>query len=84
MECITAARVSNCTGCRMCEAICSLSHEGDCCHSRSRIRVMKNDFTGEVIVEIRPECDLCGGEPRCLKWCPAGVLKYSKKGECNA
>lgn len=22
------------------------------------------------------KCDLCGGEPKCVKWCPTGVIKY--------
>ena len=22
-------------------------------------------------------CDLCGGEPRCIEWCPHGAIKYS-------
>ena len=21
-------------------------------------------------------CDLCDGDPQCVKWCPEGVLKY--------
>lgn len=24
------------------------------------------------------KCDLCGGEPKCVEWCPVGVLKYIK------
>lgn len=24
------------------------------------------------------KCDLCGGKPRCVEWCPVNVLKYEK------
>ena len=24
------------------------------------------------------KCDLCGGEPQCVEWCPVGVLKFVK------
>jgi len=24
------------------------------------------------------KCDLCGGDPQCIKWCPINALKYVK------
>jgi Fe-S-cluster-containing dehydrogenase component len=24
------------------------------------------------------KCDLCGGAPKCVEWCPVGCLKYEK------
>jgi Fe-S-cluster-containing hydrogenase component 2 len=34
---------------------------------------------GAVVVDpeegTASKCDLCGGEPQCVKYCPAGVLK---------
>ena len=32
------------------------------------------------IKKMAIKCDLCGGEPKCVKWCPADVLKL-KAGE---
>jgi len=29
-------------------------------------------------------CDLCGGEPKCVKFCPAGVLKFITSEELTA
>jgi len=25
-------------------------------------------------------CDLCGGDPSCVKWCPFGALEFSVRG----
>jgi Fe-S-cluster-containing dehydrogenase component len=27
------------------------------------------------------KCDLCGGKPQCVEWCPVGVLKLVKAGK---
>ena len=27
------------------------------------------------------KCDLCGGEPKCVAWCPANALKYVRRKE---
>lgn len=26
-------------------------------------------------IAMRPACDLCGGDPRCVKYCPTGALE---------
>ena len=120
----------NCTGCRTCELICSLTHAGAVNSTKSRIRVLKRDrfgfaypvvciqcadpecakvcpvgaltiSTGVVVVDreicigcgkceaacpigaiaVDPDlgaatkCDLCGGSPRCVEWCPRGILR---------
>ncbi|MBW1668075.1 MAG: 4Fe-4S binding protein [Deltaproteobacteria bacterium] len=35
-----------CTGCRLCEAVCSAGHEGASNPSRSRIHVIKREWQG--------------------------------------
>jgi Fe-S-cluster-containing hydrogenase component 2 len=126
-----------CVGCRTCEIVCSLSHEGICQPSLSRItttfdptgtlakfaamadvcrqcnmadcylacaydalvldketgariidptkctgcgecfaacpwdKIVKNDETG-----LFSKCDLCGGDPQCVKYCPADAISF--------
>lgn len=37
---------------------------------------MVNPDTGKAI-----KCDLCGGDPKCVKWCPTGAIKFVDAGE---
>ncbi|MBS7622376.1 4Fe-4S dicluster domain-containing protein [Candidatus Bathyarchaeota archaeon] len=117
-----------CTGCRLCELICSLSHVGVFNPDRARVRVVSfdggldipvtctqcglcldkcplgliklDDGTGAIVIDeqkctgcriclewcpigvitVDPvsgkalKCDLCGGSPECVKYCPSRVL----------
>lgn len=131
------ANPDSCSGCRICQMICSLTHEGAIDIERSRIRVTSDPFKGtSTIVVCRqchdapcyyacPEsaigfdrtngavvidgercngcrrceeacpfdailfsegdrkaykCDLCGGDPECVKWCPMNSLGTSVFG----
>ncbi|MGE4298496.1 MAG: 4Fe-4S dicluster domain-containing protein [Desulfovibrionaceae bacterium] len=128
---------TTCVGCRTCEIVCSLGHDGVCQPSLSRINttydplhslamlaVMPNtcrqcnmadcylacewdalildEKTGARIIDpakcqgcgecyaacpwdmiVRNEeaekyskCDLCGGDPQCVKYCPANAIKF--------
>ncbi|NQT04207.1 MAG: 4Fe-4S dicluster domain-containing protein [Planctomycetes bacterium] len=52
-----------CTGCRACEEACIFAP------SASRI---KYDIERNVCIK----CDLCGGDPQCVKVCPVNILAY--------
>jgi len=62
---------SNCTNCRLCEAICTFSHDGFFSPSRARLRV------DAVSVDrfIPYPCTLCG---HCVKSCPVGALIFNR------
>jgi Fe-S-cluster-containing hydrogenase component 2 len=125
-----------CTGCRFCEMICSLSHEGVVNGKKARLRVVKDGIKNDIPVvctqcvacgddccaEACPEdaifmvddilevdenlctgcgtcektcrygvirvvddlarkCDLCKGDPMCVKFCPLGALKFEEADE---
>jgi len=129
---------SQCTGCRMCELVCSFTHYKISNPSLSRIKVVTNeseliDFpvicrqcTDPTCQSVCPtqaisrnnqqgvnqidkelcvgcgecasacpfgaiflpmgdkvpiSCDLCGGEPQCVKYCPREVLVYTSNEE---
>ena len=58
-----------CTGCQSCEMVCSLSHEGSCSPSLSRIRVKKWE---EISVFMPTACQHCE-KPPCMDICPTGA-----------
>jgi carbon-monoxide dehydrogenase iron sulfur subunit len=55
-----------CTGCQSCEMVCSLSHEGSCSPSLSRIRMKKWE---EISVFMPIVCQHCE-KPPCITICP--------------
>jgi anaerobic carbon-monoxide dehydrogenase iron sulfur subunit len=56
-----------CTGCRQCEAVCSIFHNGASNPGRSRIRVLKLDEIGFCLPMSCQNCE----KPHCTEVCPA-------------
>ncbi len=61
-----------CTGCRLCERMCSLEHFGVFNPARSRIKVVS--FEGGI--EIPVTCNHC---TLCLDSCPLDLIKFDDK-----
>ena len=59
-----------CTGCRLCELICSVVHEGVSNPSRSRIKVMKWESEG---LYVPMSCQQCEDAP-CMNVCPVKAI----------
>jgi len=59
-----------CTGCRLCELVCAVKHDGISNPTRSRIRVMKWEMEG---LYIPMSCQQCQDAP-CLNVCPVKAL----------
>lgn len=60
-----------CTGCRICELICSMTHYGESNPKRSRIHVYKLE---RFFVDVPMVCKQCP-DPSCAAACPIEVLK---------
>jgi carbon-monoxide dehydrogenase iron sulfur subunit len=63
-----------CTGCRACEALCSLHHYGEVNPARAHIRVMKS-FEG--VVDLPLTCQQCEDAP-CEKACLVGAISRNR------
>lgn len=59
-----------CTGCRLCELVCAVSHDGISNPARSRIKVMKWEQEG---LYIPMSCQQCVDAP-CLNVCPVKAI----------
>lgn len=59
-----------CTGCRLCELVCSVKHEGVSNPARSRITVVKWEMQGRYVPMTCVQCD----SPVCGEICPVGAI----------
>ena len=59
-----------CTGCRICELVCSVKHEGVSNPSRSRIKVIKWESEGRY---VPMSCQQCESAP-CMLICPVKAI----------
>ncbi|MBN1627512.1 MAG: 4Fe-4S dicluster domain-containing protein [Deltaproteobacteria bacterium] len=59
-----------CTGCRLCELVCAVKHDGISNPARSRIKVMKWEHEG---LYIPMTCQQCEDAP-CLNVCPVKAI----------
>ncbi|KPJ76877.1 MAG: electron transporter [Deltaproteobacteria bacterium SG8_13] len=66
-----------CTGCRLCELVCAVKHDGISNPVRSRIRVIKWEAEG---VYVPMSCQQCQDAP-CMTGCPAGAISRNESME---
>ncbi len=70
MEKILNVDYQKCTGCRLCELVCSVAHDGISNPARSRIKVIKWEEEGLYVPMI---CQQCENAP-CEAVCPVGAI----------
>jgi carbon-monoxide dehydrogenase iron sulfur subunit len=68
--------VDRCSGCRMCEAVCSFAHENAFSSSASRITVLKEDAFGFDLPVTCWHCTRCTA----LQSCPSRALNRNQEG----
>ena len=66
--------LNNCVGCRLCEMVCSLVHEGECSTAKSRIRIFRDEEFGNNLISL---CMQCGDY--CIQSCPVEALRRDEK-----
>jgi Fe-S-cluster-containing hydrogenase component 2 len=64
-----------CTGCRLCELVCSVSHDGVSNPSRSRINIIKWEEEG---LYIPMSCQQCEDAP-CMTICPVKAISRDQE-----
>lgn len=67
---ILSINPKKCTGCRMCEVMCSFFHEKECNPSLSRVHIIKWERKG---IDIPVVCQQCEDAP-CMTACPVKAL----------
>lgn len=74
MDKFLTVNAEKCTGCRLCEQVCSVTQEGVSNAAKSRIRVVKWEDEGRYIPVI---CQQCQDAP-CKNVCPVGAISRDK------
>ena len=67
---VLATYPEKCTGCRLCELVCSVFHDGVSNATRSRIKIMKWESEG---IYIPMSCQQCQDAP-CMIICPVKAI----------
>jgi carbon-monoxide dehydrogenase iron sulfur subunit len=70
MEMILVVDHEKCTGCRLCEMVCSVEHAGVSNPARSRIHVIKWPWEGFELPMLCQQCE----EAPCIAVCPKNAL----------
>ena len=68
---------NKCTGCGLCELICSLGHTQTCNPTRSRIRILRMEQKGVAVQTFCQQCE----DAACIAACPvAAIAKNGSSG----
>ena len=73
MEKVLQVDIEKCSGCRTCEAVCSLKNTGECNPTQSRIRVIRYEKHGEFHNFIPMVCQQCSNA-LCMEACPVNAI----------
>ena len=70
MEKMILVDYTKCTGCRLCETVCSVLNNGVCNPERARIKIVRWEWEGLQVPTLCMQCD----EPACVGVCPVKAL----------
>ena len=73
MDKVLIQDADKCTGCRVCELVCSMTKFGEYNPKKSYIKVMRNREMDVNIIALDIKCDFCN---ECVEWCLPKALKF--------
>jgi carbon-monoxide dehydrogenase iron sulfur subunit len=78
MEKMILIDYTKCTGCRLCETVCSVVNNGSCNPERARVKVVRWEWEGLQIPTLCLQCD----SPACVGVCPVKALSRDSDLGC--
>ena len=77
MEKVLMADVDQCTGCKICELVCSMNRGGEYQPSQSYIRILRNKDLDVNLPALSVQCLQRFPEcTKCAEFCPAKCLRF--------
>ena len=73
MEKVLVVDADKCTGCQICELVCSMVRSEEYNPAKSLVRVLKNPEMDVSIPVISVQCDFCG---KCAEWCFDKAIEF--------
>lgn len=73
MEKVLIVDANKCTGCRICELVCSMAKQGLYNPRKSYIKVIKNRELDVNVIALKIDCDFCD---ECAQWCLTKALNF--------
>lgn len=70
--------LSRCSGCGICEMVCSLQNSRICSREESYIRVLRHPRLGTPVIAIRAGCRQC---QRCAQACTLQAIRFAEEPE---
>jgi Fe-S-cluster-containing hydrogenase component 2 len=78
MQKVISVDYKKCTGCRLCETVCSLYNEGAINPELSRVKMIRWEWDGLQIPTLCQQCDVAA----CVAVCPAQAIYRDKELGC--
>ena len=78
MQKVITVDYKRCTGCRLCETVCSLYNEGEINPELSRVKMIRWEWDGLQIPTLCQQCDVAA----CLAVCPTQAIFRDKEIGC--
>jgi carbon-monoxide dehydrogenase iron sulfur subunit len=73
VEKILITNPDECTGCRICELVCSITKHGEFNPKKSYIHILRNKDMDINIITLGLGCDQC---EECIKWCMPEAIEF--------
>ena len=73
MEKVLIVDGDKCTGCCVCELVCSMAKSGEYNPQKSNIKVLRNMELDVCIPVLNAKCDFCD---KCTEWCFQEAIRF--------
>ena len=75
--------LEQCSGCLLCEMVCSLVQKRECSRDESFIKVAIHPYLSVPLVSLSMKCNCPDGQEKCVEICNQQALKFVQIGRAS-